>query len=231
MPILAQETSLYPTSLLSQAEQELASCGATDDDRAARWWSIYTRSRQEKQLMRKLVELKTAFCCPTIERRYRAPNGRIRRVFEPLFSNYVFVYGDASARYAALTTNCVSQCQAVGDGLRLTHDLAQIQRLIETGEPLSPEAKLEPGDQVRVKTGSFAGFEGTIVQRQNETRLLVAVNFMQQGASVLLQDCQLEYLRPSTALANKHEKVKGSVDVVYKLQSGRYEVPLTRRSG
>jgi transcription antitermination factor NusG len=230
MPILPPETSLFPTNLLSQAELELTDCPA-DSDESVRWWAMYTRSRQEKQLMRKLLALEAAYCCPTIERRYRSPNGRVRRVFEPLFSNYVFVYGDPSVRYAALTTNCVSQCRAVRDGLRLTQDLAQIQRLIAIGEPLSPESRLLPGDQVRVKTGSFAGFEGTIVQRKHETRLLVAVNFMQQGASVLLQDCQLEYLGPPTTLANTHEKVKGSVDVVYKLQSGRYEVPLTKRSG
>ena len=230
MPILPQETSLFPTNLLSQAELELARCPA-DTDESVRWWAMYTRSRQEKQLMRKLQAIEAAYCCPTIERRYRSPNGRVRRVFEPLFSNYVFVYGDPSVRYAALTTSCVSQCQPVRDGLRLTRDLAQIQRLIETGEALSPEARLLPGDLVRVETGSFAGFEGTIVQRQNETRLLVAVNFMQQGASVLLQDCQLEYLGPPTALANTQEKLRGSVDMVYSLRSGRYEVSLTKRSG
>jgi transcription antitermination factor NusG len=230
MPILAQETSLYPQDLLSRAEAELTARAASADE-APCWWAMYTRSRQEKQLMRKLLTLETAFCCPTIERRYRSPSGRVRRVYEPLFSNYVFVYGDAATRYAALTTNCVSQCRQVGDGLRLTADLAQIQRLIEIGEPLSPESRLVPGDIVRVKTGSFAGFEGTIVQRKNETRLIVAVNFMQQGASVLLQDCQLEYLSPPTALANKVDRVKGSVDVIYNLKSGRYEVSLGRRSG
>jgi len=105
-------------------------------------------------------------------------------------------------------------------------DLDQIQRLIETGEPLSPESLLVPGDVVRVKNGSFAGFEGTVVHRQNETRLLVAVNFMQQGASVLLQDCQLEYLRPPTALGNKDENPKGSIDVVYNLRPCRHEITL-----
>ena len=49
-------------------------------------------------------------------------------------------------------------------------------------------------DIVRVKQGMFAGFEGTILRRDGEARLLVAVNFMQQGASVVVDDCLLEEL-------------------------------------
>ncbi len=179
--------------------------------------------------MRKLLALDIGFCCPIIERRYRSPAGRYRRVYDPLFSNYVFVYGDSVARYTAQTTNCVSRWEEVGDGLGLTQNLAQIQRLIETGVPLAPESRLLPGDQVRVKTGSFAGFEGTVFQRKNETRLLVAVRFMQQGASVLLEDCQLEYLGPPTALADTLETNKGSINVVYNLRAGPYEVSLQNR--
>lgn len=226
MPILPQETSLYPRDLLSRAESQLTL--ETSDDLPC-WWAMYTRSRQEKQLMRKLLGMDIPFCCPTIERRYRSPAGRIRRVYEPLFSNYVFVYGDELARHTTLTTNCVSQWQQVRDGLQLTHDLARVQRLIETGEPLSPESRLVPGDQVRVKTGSFAGFEGTILQRKNETRLLVAVRFMQQGASVLLEDCQLEYLGPPTALGGADEENTGSIEIVYNLQAGRHEASLRSR--
>ena len=218
MPILPQETSLFPENLLLQAEAEFAE-GPPATEAAPRWWAMYTRSRQEKQLMRKLLAMETAFCCPTILRRFRSPAGRIRRVYEPLFSNYVFVFGDASVRYAALTTNCVSQCQEVSDGLGLTRDLVQIQQLIATGEPLSPESRLLPGDRVRVKGGIFAGFEGTIIRRKNETRLLVAVNFMQQGASVLLDDCKIEFLGRDP-LADALNISKGTIDVVYNSRNG-----------
>lgn len=187
MPLLAKEIDLFPADLLDVAE-------ATIQDSDARWWALYTISRREKQLMRKLVTLDISFYGPVVERRYRSPNGRVRTSYEPLFSNYVFVYGDPSQRYAAMTTNCVSQCYDVKDGPQLVEDLRRIERLIQLGHPLTPETCLERGDQVRVKTGAFAGFEGTILRRDKETRLLVAVNFTQQGVSVLLDDCQLEPL-------------------------------------
>jgi transcriptional antiterminator RfaH len=227
MPILAKETCLFPDNLLALAQADLESqhtdtqIDADEVYEIPRWWAIYTRSRQEKQLMRKLHSMETPFCCPTIERRHRSPAGRMRTVYEPLFSNYVFAYGDAAARYNVLTTNCVSRCEAVKDGLRLTHDLAQIHRLIDIGKELGLESKLVPGERVRVKNGAFAGFEGTVIQRQNERRLLVAVEFMQQGASVLLDDCQLESLGTPPAVQDK-----GSIDVVYNLRKVKQRVTL-----
>ena len=47
---------------------------------------------------------------------------------------------------------------------------------------------------MRIKTGSLAGVEGTVVQRRGRNRLLVAVNFLQQGVSIDIEDFQLEPL-------------------------------------
>jgi hypothetical protein len=38
----------------------------------------------------------------------------------------------------------------------------------------------------------LAGLEGTVLARHGRTRLLVAVDFLQQGASVDVEDCFLE---------------------------------------
>jgi transcription antitermination factor NusG len=82
----------------------------------------------------------------------------------------------------------------VADPTQLVEDLRQIRNLILTEAPLSPEKRLEPGQKVRVKTGIFKGFEGTILRRENEIRLLISVRYMGRGASVALDDCQLEQI-------------------------------------
>jgi transcription antitermination factor NusG len=214
VPILAKETDIYPPNLLdlelgqpglpaSSAPDILApdlsvstQPGVDPGDAEAdqRWWSLYTRSRQEKSLMRQLLEKQIAFYSPLVERRYRAPNGRIRTSYLPLFTNYVFLRGTEEDRYTALTTNCVSQCSEVNNGLLLVRDLRTVARLISVGRALTPETKLRAGDRVRIKSGAFAGFEGVILRRQRQVRLLVAVEFIQQGVSVELDDCQFEKL-------------------------------------
>ena len=95
-------------------------------------------------------------------------------------------------RYRAMSTNCVSRWLPVADGGELTADLQQIRRLIACGAPLTPESRLEPGEFVRVRKGPFAGLEGVIVKRHGPARLVVAVRFLQQGASILLEDCEVE---------------------------------------
>ncbi len=184
MPLLEREEDRFPSDLFDRVN--------SNEYTQARWFALYTLSRQEKLLMRKLRGMEVPFYGPTISRRYRSPAGRIRVAYEPLFSNYVFIHGDDTQYYAALTTNCVSRRLEVSDGPQLTFDLQSICRLIELGQPLSPEARLMKGDPVRVRSGVFAGFEGMVIRRKNEIRLLVAVDFMEQGVSVLLDDCQLE---------------------------------------
>jgi transcription antitermination factor NusG len=186
MPILAREKDAYPDDLLDRPELGL--------EPGVGWWALYTLSRREKQLMRQLVGLEVAFYTPVVSRRKRSPSGRIRTTYAPLFPGYVFIYGTEEQRYLAMTTNCISRCLSVADGRRLTEDLRQIRRLIETGAPLTPESRLEPGMPVLIRSGSLTGLKGVVIKRQNETRLLVSVDFLKQGASVLLDDCQLERL-------------------------------------
>jgi transcriptional antiterminator RfaH len=77
---------------------------------------------------------------------------------------------------------------------QLVFDLRQFRRLIAANAPLTVESRLVPGRRVRVRQGAFAGVEGTVLKRRGETRLLVAINFLQQGASVEIDDFLLEPL-------------------------------------
>ena len=181
MPILNREINLHPQSLF---ESGLAV--------ESHWWVMYTLPRQEKKLMRSLLDGDIPFYSPLISRRYRSPNGRLRCSHQPLFGGYVFVCGDESERYAALCTGCVSRWLPVPQPLELVEDLRQIKNLIAQDAPLSPERRLEPGQRVRIRSGAFAGYEGVIVRREREVRLQVAVRFMDQGVSVLLEDCQAD---------------------------------------
>lgn len=181
MPLLKKETDLFPADLL---DSDLA--------RTSPWWAMYTLARQEKKLMRQLIELDVPFYSPTIERRYRSPNGRLRTSYEPLFANYVFICGDEVARYQAVCTGSVSRWMPVEQTEELVTDLAQINRLVQSQAPLSPESRLEPGQRVRIRNGAFAGYEGVITRRDKEIRLHVYVRFMEQGVSVVIQDCQAD---------------------------------------
>ncbi|MBS0205654.1 MAG: UpxY family transcription antiterminator [Planctomycetes bacterium] len=184
MPILERETDLFPDHLFDLAESPI--------ETESQWWAVYTKSRQEKELTRALLALELPFYCPTIPHKYRSPAGRMRTSYVPLFSNYLFMYTDGEGRYRAFKSNLICNTIDVTDGARLTHDLRQIQRLIELNIPLNIEAQLQPGKRVRIKSGPMTGIEGIILKREGRSHLQVAVNFLQQGASVKLEDFEVE---------------------------------------
>lgn len=184
MPILAAEPMCLPTDLLRVAGDRVAA--------GDRWWVMQTLSRREKDLMRRLRTLEIAHYCPLVKRRSRSPSGRVRISHVPLFSGYVFVLGPEMHRYKAMTTNCIARWLEVGNPEKFLFDLRQIQRLIELDAPLTPEARIQPGRRVRVRSGSMMGLEGVVVKRRGKERLMVALEFLGRGASVVLEDYQVE---------------------------------------
>lgn len=186
MPILKRERDIFPADLL--ANEDLLA------DESLNWWCIYTMSRREKDLMRRLAAQSIAYYGPVIPKRFRSPNGRLRTSYIPLFPNYVFMLGGESDRTAALMTNCVSKCEKIPDAEQLVRDLKQINLVVAADVPLTPEAKLEPGNYVRVRSGPFAGYEGTVVRREGKTKLLLSIQFLEQGVSMELDEALLEPL-------------------------------------
>ncbi len=192
MPILQPQPAFYPPTLLSRTPDADVELEITEDCGGARtWWAIYTRTRQEKALARKLYSYKVPFYLPMVphEHVYR---GRKVRSYIPLFSNYMFMLGTEEERVIALTTNSVSRMLPVTDKEQLFHDLLSLHQLIDNGAPMTVEQRLQPGRAVRIKAGSLKGVEGIVVERRSGKRLLVAVNYIQQGISMAIEDFMLE---------------------------------------
>lgn len=181
MPILPREPDLYPPDLFSA---EPVTAGA--------WWAMYTMSRREKELMRYLRVHEIPFYCPLITRKSRSPSGRVRTSHVPLFPSYVFVNATSEQRQGALKSNCISKTIEIEDSVSIIADLSQIRQLVEANAPLTQESRIQPGQTVRVVSGPFMGIEGVVLSRRGEERLHVAVRFLQQGASVAIEDFQVE---------------------------------------
>jgi hypothetical protein len=76
----------------------------------------------------------------------------------------------------------------VGEPERLEADLRQVRHLIAAGLPVTPEEKLGPGSWVEVTHGPLAGLTGQIVRTSSGRKFVVRIDFIQRGASVLLDD-------------------------------------------
>lgn len=218
MPILEAEQSVFPLDLLARPHQQLGECSGLDShdtknddtkkdreggslqhedlllaEEPRRWWTIYTKSRQEKALARQLLQFEIPFYLPLVPKENLIRGKRVES-YIPLFQGYMFLLSTEVERVKTLTTNRVSRMLPVEDGEQLQNDLRQIQELIDCEAPLTVEKRLEPGETVRIKSGPLMGLEGTITRRQGVRHLIVAVKYLQQGVSVQIDDFMVEKL-------------------------------------
>ena len=186
MPILAPESDIYPSDLLES--------NGDADGSTQLWYALHTRPRQEKMLARKLTQLKIAHYSPQIEKRYRSPNGRRRVSYVPMFPGYIFARCSTEPVASIYQTNAVAKMLEVPDAKQLVFDLRQIRKLTHGGVTLAQAQAIVPGTNVRIKSGPFVDFEGIVVKHQSGDKLLVVVNYLQQGVSIEIGDYDLEKL-------------------------------------
>ncbi len=187
MPILDQEPDLYPDNLLETG---------MNPEPEKDWFAIYTMSRREKDLMRRLRAQKISHYGPMVPKRTRSPQGRIRTSYSPLFSGYIFVFGSEEDRYNTVATGCVSKCIEVHEPDLLVADLRQIRAIEELGDDLQAETRPQVGQLARIVRGPLKEKElvGTITKINSKHRLTVMVNFLQQGASITVDEADIELL-------------------------------------
>jgi len=184
MPILPPEPDHYPGSLFDDP--------VLKEDGLA-WWVLHTRPRQEKSLARELYQAEVPFYLPLTAHRFLS-RGRVLQSQIPVFGGYVFLLADQDGRGKALATNRVANSLRVPDQAEMWRDLSHVHRLIGSGLPITAEDRLEPGTPVEVRTGPLAGLQGIVLERASVRRLLVKVDFIQRGASILLDESNLQVL-------------------------------------
>ncbi len=91
------------------------------------------------------------------------------------------------------TVGVVRLVSAVGRPSLLSDE--EIERLrsccINSGD-IEPHPYLKIGRRVRVKHGPFAGWEGTLVERQNSRRLILTVEHIMQSIAINIHSADVE---------------------------------------
>jgi len=211
MPLLPAERNVFPDDLFTQGP------AGRIDGRV--WWVLHTKPRQEKSLAREMLQAQAQapFYLPVAPRR-SVVRGRVMYAHVPLFSGYLFLHANPDERIKALTTKRVVRSLAVVDQEKLWHDLSQVNRLVASAGPIALEQQLVSGTPVEIISGPLTGLQGTILRGASGRRFVVQVDFIQQGASVLLDDSCLAALRtvpaasggPGKTASPRHECLASS---------------------
>jgi hypothetical protein len=160
-------------------------------DMTGDWWVAHTRARFEKALAFDLTAKGIEYFLPMIER-VKMSGGRKRKLLLPLFPSYLFFCGNSDSRYAALATNRLCQAIPVTDREKFVGELVALELALSHHAHLDLYPFAAIGRRCRVRVGPLQGIVGTVVRRDNETRLVLQVSMLGQGASLEIDTDLLE---------------------------------------
>lgn len=146
------------------------------DQRDAAWYLLQTRPRQEQRALENLRNQGFECFLPRYQCE-RLRRGKRESVDEPLFPRYLFVRLDSIVS----NWNALRSTYGVSNIVRFGEQPARIPDAVIEAIAKRQQANVQifqPGDQVRITDGAFAGLEGVFEQNDGEARVLILMELM-----------------------------------------------------
>jgi transcription antitermination factor NusG len=160
------------------------------------WYVIHVCSRHEVKVEFGLKRKGLEIFLPRTKVRSRRRD-RVQMLEVPLFPGYLFVrsFLQSSDYYNIIKQNGV--VRILGSKWQYTpvpeETLTSIKALVNSGQPIFPWKRLEPGKRVRVVDGPLAGATGVILRvKKDKRRLVVGVNLLGRSVCAELSDETVE---------------------------------------
>lgn len=157
------------------------------------WYAIRTRSRHEKLVNQQLACRGVEAFLPLVDRR-RKWKDRWKTVGFPLFPGYCFARFPYEDRLSVVTAIGVVQILGNnGHAIQVPdHEIEAVRQLVTSTLPFDPHPYLKEGMEVEVLRGPLAGVRGILLRKGARARLVVAINLIQQAASVELDAADVQ---------------------------------------
>ncbi len=160
----------------------------------AQWHALYTRSRHEKIVVRELAKHKIETFLP-LRKIKRHWSDRVKLIEEPIFGGYVFTRISLSQKFTVLNTYGAVSFVHFGSNLPAVipdRDIEALVKFSESDLPMDPFPYLTAGQRVYIRSGLMKGVEGFIVRKNNQCRLVISVDVLQQSISVEVDQASVE---------------------------------------
>jgi transcription antitermination factor NusG len=168
--------------------------GSHHDFFVPRWYVLFVRSHQEKNVVHSLRQRGIEHLLPCYSSVRQWKDRRVRLEL-PLFPGYVFVYVPLADRLQVLTIPYVVSLVGRKDA-PATISCEEID-WIRSGSAYGkaePHAYLRVGQRVMISTGSFAGMRGILQRRSNGLRLVVSLESIVRAFTVEVDEGSVESL-------------------------------------
>ena len=172
------------------------------------WFALYTRSQSERKVAVELQYHGIEVFLPMISR-WRQWSDRKKKVDEPLFRSYVFVFVSDKEYYTALNVpGAVRFVTFGGKAVPIPENqiVAIREYLKEPEEIAEAEVSFKEGELVRIKAGPMEGLIGKMLRYKNKFRLIIQIDAIGQSITLHVPRSRVELVTGSEELKVKSEK-------------------------
>lgn len=162
------------------------------------WHALYVRSRAEKKVLMQLEEMGVHAYLPLISK-MKQWSDRKKKVDEPLFKSYVFVFSNAKEYIPILNVYGVLKFVTFEREAVVVpeNQILAIKKFVEEydrGEEykMRNTDELKEGQMVRIITGPMKGLKGRLESIENKRHLIVYIDVVGQYIPVHLPRAKVE---------------------------------------
>ncbi len=185
MPTTATAPTVFPENLWDMP--------TWDGSTGRQWYCCQAKPNQEKSAARAFAFDSLPHFLPlTLSESRRPSSGQVTRSLVPLFTGYLFLWGDSIEVYKAKRTLRLTHLIDVHDQQKLDADLRCVARLIASEAALLSLPQVPEGQRFRVVAGPLAGCEGHVERRKGRRRFVASIRFLGRSVSADLEDWQVE---------------------------------------
>ena len=150
------------------------------------WFALYTKPRHEFKALEQLKEIEIETYLPTITIT-KQWSDRKKKITEPLFKSYIFIYSDEVERNRALTKDAVIKTIYFNGKPAVIPDqeMESIKKMLESPEKIHVFNGIAKGVIVKIESGPFGGIEGIVNSvSDDENTLSVSIQLLNRTISV-----------------------------------------------
>jgi len=158
------------------------------------WYAVYTKSRNEKKVAEFFSRDGIEHYLPLVQQ-LRIWSDRKKKVEEPLFRSYIFVYIDERDHLPVLKTQGVVKfVMFEGKKVKVRKEqIDAIKNYLSTGmEIIDNEADYTVGKRVKIIRGSMKGLEGRLTEVLGKQRVKIEIDAINQSVFVRIPVGSLE---------------------------------------
>jgi transcriptional antiterminator RfaH len=158
-----------------------------DETKMRNWFALYTKPRHEFKAQAELQANAIDLYLPTIAK-IKKWSDRKKKIIEPVFKGYIFIYTDEKERLLALQSKTIVRTVSFNGKPSIIPEweIENLKKFLSENPEVFISDKIEIGTKVKIVSGPFADVIGVVKEYNKETWLAVSVDMIQRSILVRL---------------------------------------------